>query len=326
VTEAAAADGNDLLLQLYRLSHEMPIEEFQNAALSLVKPMLPFDSALWATATVTQRGVDMHTMHLHRSSREMLEAFEPVKHLDTATAAVTGQPRVTIGLSADHSYAGREKRSIRDFLKRFGHENFFVTAQTDPHTGLLHWISLYRADAERPCRPEELRILEQLAPHVMQALAMNRRMHLSRMETPGASSKRGWAIADLRGVTYHADPQFAALLRREYEAWDGGFLPRPMLQAFLQGQARFIGRRVVAQHHVEQRLLFVKARPTCAADRLTPREGAIAQRVAKGMTHKEIAQLLDRSPATVRNQIQAIYGKLEIGSVGELAEALRLLE
>lgn len=51
----------------------------------------------------------------------------------------------------------------------------------------------------------------------------------------------------------------------------------------------------------------------------------IAQRVAKGMTHKEIAQLLKQSPATVRKQIQAIYGKLGIGSVGKLTEALQLL-
>ena len=42
-----------------------------------------------------------------------------------------------------------------------------------------------------------------------------------------------------------------------------------------------------------------------------------------GHTYKEIAQRLERSPATIRNQIQSIYAKLEVGGIAALIEALR---
>ena len=35
-----SADYNDLLLRLYRLSHEQPIDQFQDSALELLKQVL----------------------------------------------------------------------------------------------------------------------------------------------------------------------------------------------------------------------------------------------------------------------------------------------
>ena len=90
------------------------------------------------------------------------------------------------------------------------------------------------------------------------------------------------------------------------------------------GHPRYLGRSLVVAHSVEHGLLFLKARPRCAADHLSPRELLVAQQLAKGSTHKQIAQTLDRSPATVRNQIQAIYEKLAVANVAGLIEALRL--
>ncbi|MBA4003334.1 MAG: helix-turn-helix transcriptional regulator, partial [Delftia sp.] len=48
---------NHLLLNLYRLSHEQPVEHFQDQALDLLKPVLPFDSAMWGSATMTTAGI-----------------------------------------------------------------------------------------------------------------------------------------------------------------------------------------------------------------------------------------------------------------------------
>lgn len=70
----------------------------------------------------------------------------------------------------------------------------------------------------------------------------------------------------------------------------------------------------------------MRARSRCLADLLNLREWTIARRIAQGESHKEIAQALNRSPATVRNQIQAIYEKLQVGSIARLIEALRWAE
>jgi hypothetical protein len=55
--------------------------------------VLPFDSSLWATASATPDGADIHAVHLHNKSPEMPMAYEPVKHQDTAVAAIFAQTR-----------------------------------------------------------------------------------------------------------------------------------------------------------------------------------------------------------------------------------------
>ena len=83
-------DFSTLLLRLYRLSQELPIQLFQDAALSQIKQVLPFDSSMWGTATTAPEGIDIHTVHLHEKSPEMLVAYEQVKHLDSAAASIKG--------------------------------------------------------------------------------------------------------------------------------------------------------------------------------------------------------------------------------------------
>ena len=57
-------------------------------------------------------------------------------------------------------------------------------------------------------------------------------------------------------------------------------------------------------------------------DSLTEREKQVGLLVSKGLTHKQVAPELGRSPATVRNQIQVIYGKLQVSNIAELVGAL----
>lgn len=320
-------DFNTLLLRLYRLAQELPIQYFQDAVLAQIKQVLPFDSSVWGTATATSRGIDIHTVHLHQTSREMLLAYEPLKHLDSAAATVFDKRHVTRVFHTDSWFDGPETRALRDFLHRFGHENIFVAADSNPRTRFVHWVSLFRADKEAHCTEEERLLLAQLTPHVMQALAFNRVVHLGHLEAADkALSPHGCAIADMRGVVYHSDPQFNALVLAEWSDWTGQALPAPLMETALLGVDRFMGRGVVLRVYVEHGLLFLKARARCLADQLNVREWTIARRIAKGESHKEIAQALNRSPATVRNQIQAIYEKLEVGSIARLIEALRWAE
>lgn len=320
-------DFNTLLLRLYRLSQELPIQHFQDAALAQIKQVLPFDSSMWGTATTKPEGIDIHTVHLHEKSPEMVEAYQFVKHHDSAAASVFGKPQITNIFHTGSSFPGADKAEFRDFLQRFQHENFFVTAENLPRKNFMHWFSLYRADKDAHCTEGERQLLSQLAPHVMQALAMNRVMHLDYLEAADkALSPYGSAIADARGVLYHSDPQFKGLAQAEWNGWSGLILPVDLMDALSSGHERFIGRTMVVRQYVEHGLLFLKARSRCLADLLTLREWTIARLIAKGESHKEIAQALNRSPSTVRNQIQSIYEKLQVGSIAMLIEALRRAE
>jgi DNA-binding CsgD family transcriptional regulator len=320
-------DFNELLLRLYRLSQELPIQCFQDAALEQIKAILPFDSSMWGTATTTPEGIEIHTVHLHEKSPEMVVQYEHVKQHDIAASSVFGKTRVTHTFNAERFFAEPEKQDMLDFLHRFEHENFFVSAEGVPRKNFMHWFSLYRADKDAYCTEDERLLLAQLAPHVMQSLALNRVMHLDKLEAPDrALSPYGSAIVDARGVIYHACPQFRQLAQAEWNDWDGLALPAGLLDKLRLNAERFMGRTMFIRQYVEHGLLFLKARPRCLADQLLPREHTIAALIAKGQSHKEIAQTLERSPATVRNQIQRIYEKLQVNSIATLIDALRQVQ
>lgn len=309
-----------LVLGLYRASAETALESFQDAALDILKPVLPFDTCMWGTATYLDgQGIDIHTIHLHNTPRAMIEEYEPVKHLDTAADAMANRPYLTTrGFHNPSYFDGPDAGELRDYLHRFGHENSFITAHTDQRTGATQWVTLFRADVDQLCRPEEVRLLHQLAPHLMQGLHHNRAMHL------GSSSEQAAAIADARGVLCHATPGCEEMLRAEWgTALRPGRLPQPLLDWLCTTDAPFMGRTLVARRQVRKDLLFVRLRPLCPADGLAPRQREVAELVARGLTHKQAAQRLGLSPATVRNQIQSVYDKLGVANVAALIDALR---
>jgi DNA-binding CsgD family transcriptional regulator len=316
------AELSTFLLRLYRLSHELPITAFQDAALSLIREALPFDSSMWGTATNTPQGIDIHTIHLHNQPQEMLVAYEDIKHLDTAAQAVGQRPRSTLAFNARDWFSDARQAPLREYGKRFDQANFFISSDFDPSTQFVHWMTLFRADEDARCTDRERELLSLLAPHVMQALTLNRVAHLDRLDTQEVD-RRGSAICDLRGAIYHADAPFEALLKAEWTGWAGNRLPPHLLETFLRGQTQHKGTVAVVSHRQEQGLLFLRARHRSRVDNLTPKERAVAELVARGSTYKEVAQMLQRSPATVRNQIRSIYEKLQITHIAGLIDALR---
>lgn len=48
----------------------------------------------------------------------------------------------------------------------------------------------------------------------------------------------------------------------------------------------------------------------------------MARLTAQGLTHKLIAAWLERSPATVRNQLRSIYDRLGVANEAELVAAM----
>ena len=312
---------SQLLLRLYRLSHENPITTFQDAALNLLREYLPFDSSMWGTATNTENGIDIHTIHLHNQPEDMLLSYEEVKHLDTAAQAVAQRPRHTLGFNARDWFSRPEQAALREHGRRFEQANFFIASDVDVHTQFVHWVTLFRADAAARCQAQESDLLALLAPHFMQALTLNRITHLDRME--GAVAPPGSAISDPRGVIYHADDAFKTLLGTEWSHWRGSErLPDALLQEFQRGSDLYRGMGIVVTQRRDQGLLFLHARRRLQVDELSEREQLVAELVASGQNHKQIAQTLQRSPATVRNQIRSIYSKLQVGNVASLIKAL----
>lgn len=311
-----------LLLTVYRNAQELPVREFQDAVLRALKPVLYFDASAWGTATMTPQGIDIHSLHRHNFDDAMFAAFQRVRHQDSAAVRVTRQPRMTIGFSAEEEFAGEGKEEIRQFAREFAQHHCFITSDINPLTRFTQWLSLFRSDPDRRCGEAEIEFLDALAPHLMQSLAINRLVHLDRLVGDVARESWAVAIADPRGVLYHADPRFRELMEREWPLQHDGRLSAVLLEA-LQGEAgRLAGREVIVQRTLEQGLFFLKARLRQPVDSLSPREFMVAELLASGMTQKQIAARVARSPETIRSQVKAIFAKLDINNVALLGPLL----
>lgn len=313
-------DFSALLLRLYGLSQQLPLEAFHEAALALIKPVVPFDTAVWGCGTLGTAGVDIHGMHLHRTSTEMMQRYAEHMAHDEAAQAV-GRLRNFTGMYHTPTFVADP--GLRDFTRRHGLLHAYVSGSTHPDTGYTQWLSLYREEVDAHCQETQRQWLQLLRPHLMQALAMNRKLHLGRLAAAAPGPQRAVAVADLRGVVLHADARFEALMRSEWEGWRMGALAPALIQQLQAGSRGFTGRAVVVRCQVQQQLLFLRARARCPADALSARELQVARLFAHGHTHKQVAQQLVRAPATVRNHLQAIYAKLEVSNVAGLIAALR---
>ena len=317
---------SELLLTIYRLAQEQPVDAFQDQVLDALKSALPFDSSMWGTARMTEQGIDIHTLHLHNTTPAMIEAYEKVKHMDFAAQAVTSAPRLTMSWNTDRDYGAPEQTPMREFLHAHGHENTFITCDIHPITRFAQWVSLYRNGKEQYCTPQEEELLASLAPHLMQALAINRLVHLDRMT--GDATRETWAvaIADNRGVLYHADQRFRELLQREWPLTPEDHLPDKLLSALRESDYQVTGKHIVVRASTERELLFLKARERAPVDDLTPREFLIASLLLSGMSQKEVALKLNRSVDTISSHAKTIFTKLGVTKLTMLGPLLALRE
>lgn len=321
--ENSLSTFSNLLLTIYRLAQTRPIALFQDEVLDSVKQTLQFDSSMWGTATMTDAGIDIHSIHLHKSSQAMLDAYDKVKHLDHLAVRLAQQARATLSFNAsDDVFRPQE---MQDFLLKFGHCNGFITSDINPLSRFVHWISLYRAGREHVCTPEEVQLLEHLAPHLMQALAVNRLIHLEKL-TGNDTAREAWAvaIADNRGMLYHTNAQFQEHMRAEWSDAASDRLPGALLEHVLGTESRYIGNVSTIHRSLEHGLLFLKARARCPVDDLSTREYMVARLLASGLSQKEVALKLNRSVHTINSQVRTVFNKLGINSVPMLAEHLVL--
>lgn len=113
-----------------------------------------------------------------------------------------------------------------------------------------------------------------------------------------------------------------------FEHWQGPYLPQPLLHcALYPGQHILMEQQLIvtsrpAQPKDNLPLVNLFIRTMTLVDRLSKRELQVSEALVQGLSHKEVAKNLGISPATVRNQIQAIYQKLDIDNRACLSQLL----
>ena len=155
-----------------------------------------------------------------------------------------------------------------------------------------------------------------------QALPINRKVHLEQLLESESREKWSVAISDFKGLLYHAEQDFREILDRDFPITDADLLPKELVDAFTNSiyQLTFPNSVIVAV--VETDLIFLKIRNKVAADHLSQKEFVIAKMLASGLSLKEIAKKIDRSPDTVRTHGKAIFKKLGTNKATQISQML----
>jgi DNA-binding CsgD family transcriptional regulator len=165
--------------------------------------------------------------------------------------------------------------------------------------------------------------VEALVPHAVASTRQARLGQLRRSAHVSEAHGHSAAIASREGIVLEAEPGLVELLRTQWPTWSGPVLPAELwseLSKAETSQLRF-GRLVVRGDQTEGAHL-IHVRRSVPADDLTARETQIAEAFSLGETHRDIAERLALSPATVRRHLANIYEKLGISSKVELDRML----
>jgi len=310
-----------LTLAIYRLSEISTASDFQRRSLEELKKFLPFDSGMWGTGIVQDGGLKIITLHLHDTSMDMINAYQDVKNDDLAVIELAKHKSKTIGFNAHSKFFGKEK--MISFVEKFKHRNIFISCRNDHETKFTEWISLYRAENSQVCTAVEIEFFDNLAPHLMQALALNRKINLESIVEGDSKKVWGLGICDLEGFIYHSSEEFSTLFASEFSGIKNNKIPNQVILN-LKHESIFRGKKIVISSRSENDLLYLKVRSIQPIDLLTEIELKIAKLIAAGLTFNEISVNLCRSIDTIRTHSKSIYKKLGINKASQLSEHITL--
>jgi DNA-binding CsgD family transcriptional regulator len=311
-----------LILELYRTAKETPVDEFQELALALVRAQTNFRTAVWGSGEMTSSGLIAHSVHLHNEPMEMLTEWTAINHKDTLIDEVIACSGQSLISHAPNRFGHSDQGVVLDYVQRFGHLNNMTITTVSQSEPAGQWLSLYRSGKHDYFGQDDKRILEQMMPHLVEALEINRM--LAGVGNAGFGLKEGVrAVARMDGTLYHCGVQFAAQLSDIWPAWKGGRLPAQFMSALQSGRDTIFTEHAIAVSATSLgNLLLLKIRKISPLNRLSPREIVVAKLYVQGQTYKEIGISMEISPVTVRNFLARIYTKLAIGNKLELAAML----
>jgi DNA-binding CsgD family transcriptional regulator len=313
-----------LTLELQRGARREPAPGFVEWAFGLLKQQLPFDTAMWATGYVAPgQAPVMQTAHLHRQPAQMLADDRVIGGSDVLLAAAVSRPGISIAADTP-TWAPPQ---VLDYLERYRIAHALATCTIDAQTQLITGISLWRAEATRPYTEPERQLMPAVFRHLIEARTQNRLLQLVGAANPRVAVPWRPAAADGAGLLHHADGQFVRLPPEEWPGWTGPYLPDPLRHALRDGVAtRVTGRQLVFKLAPLGDLTLVQVRRCASLDRLTAREREAAVHTARGLTHEEIARLLELSPATVRTHLATSCRRIGVRNKAQLAAVVNELE
>jgi len=320
IAEWTAAMGKlgALPIELYRLAFGTPVQRFQELALDAARRVLRFDSARWVLGMREADGPVFHASYRYRQAPES-GAF---RECDPLLLEALHRPGEIV--DSPSTGAGHIDGRVHDAIAR-GHpcgcEPIPGSGPAAPALNLIEGIAFYRTDYSRRFSKPERLLAANLVPQLADTWRINRLLAVQGDRRSMPQPNETLAICDGKRLLHAAGHHFATMVQTEWKQWQGPYVPAELLAA-----KTFLGGRIVVVATPINDMWLLTIRRRSRTDRLTARERDIARRFGHGLDYREVARELRISPATARNHLKNIYGKLEINSKVELASLMRQID
>ena len=250
----------------------------------------------------------------------MMQNYARHEKDDFFAAGCNARPRQTVNLYDLIDRADFVKLPMyRRHASKFGMEHILCTVIPEAESGLVSFISLWRARYEDPYDEGDRAAKQFLMPHLVEARRQNSIERLRSVAQRG-EQRQAAAICDPRAVLHECEPEFAARIAGDFPGWRGPHLPEPIARAVSRSASGAYEGGVNRYDWVPfENRRFLRARPLSAVDRLSPRERQVATLLIEGCTHKDVAARLGLSPNTARTHIALLYKRLGVSNKAQMA-------
>lgn len=320
---------NHLILDFYNEAQTELANAFATSALSKAKSLIPFDSAGNTTFSFTPTGqatiIGFASLNVHPNKGELRAEFIGQESFSKKTGLVSRDPLLTTsmkhpGKTHRLSCEEMEDKQVLEYARRSCAMQALCYVNFYPDRDQVATLSFWRESKDNPFSAAQLAASDLLMPHLIQALTINRKLVSSALI--GSKDQHGVIIAETGGAIHYIDDLSVILLRREFPRWLSHILPEAVIDSFRASrQQHYIGKHVMLNLHRQDRVMVIGIKPRSSGETLTPAELRVIEKIVQFGSYKETARQLDVSPATVRNQLHAIYRKLGIRDKSSLLKA-----
>ncbi|SDH22078.1 helix-turn-helix domain-containing protein [Propionivibrio dicarboxylicus] len=308
-----------LVLELYGAAHECTLTEFDSHALKLTKEYIGFDSAaIMGIVYSPEHGVRVQSIHLHNQPIDKLLERNNLRSEDGLFLKAARNKGSSI--IADARFDNRNKPDMRQYCKKFEVAHGLTLVDNGITRFNLDTISLWRARPKDAYDAKDKKSSELILPHFFKARAINQKINIDNAK---ATSRQISLLAGFDGCLQFLDEATIEVLTGEWENWGPPILPASFMGTLRRhGTRQYLGKTFVAHCTVHERYLVILLTLRRRCQDLTEAESNVAQLAVRGLSYKEIAKELGRSPATVRNQLHSAYLKRGVSNKLALAHSL----
>jgi DNA-binding NarL/FixJ family response regulator len=282
---------------------------FQQYMVDLVRDVIVFDAAWWGWSLF--RGGKISIIHTNLSGLPHDYETAVRAHLANDPFIRTGRSLKLFAksLTVDNTAIHPDFRALSDEFNLNQMLNGHCNVREGPFN---FFMSLYRFGKAPAFSETETADFLAILRHLEQALSLSLQYDLSMRVDPHCQ----WALLDHDGELFLSSPGFetavAATLQR-------GQKPATRLREIAR-QEQFSSRQgtVFSRSRYSDELWIISVQPRSPWKMLSPKERQIAEMLSAGATARAIAERLDVSVNTVRNQTSAIYRKMGVHNKVEL--------